>query len=380
MKLCKTMMWLQRLLILLTTYTFRPSTCLDYPTLEQAIECFDAYTVSQGRYNRSSYSSAQPTPAQRTAWQHTISSLLDVDNDKECLSLALALPAPLANIYHISLFTEPSTRASFCILSEHTNNTQYAKGWGLFAVPATTTAARHIHISAPHPAHDLHTPVQAAALFKSTGAKSLLIPGRSRAALEVPTDCVAPYHVTDPVHNNLEPFFDATLAIYTWQLALPRGCPASSCAFIQFHGKGPHTCPSDHIFLSAGLGTDPASLAWYTSPTPRPIKRLHHQLQRAFPGWTVSLPSLSPSPSLSPDQAPACPLLATKNVPGRLLNGVPPAHVCSTPAPAPANDSRAGGFFVHVEQAAVARSPRAYAAWGRALKAAFEEVGEGGKG
>lgn len=55
------------------------------------------------------------------------------------------------------------------------------------------------------------------------------------------------------VVSQLQPFYDANKAIWAWQNA-NGGCPSSSCAFIQFHGKSPKTCPYDQMFLSSGLG------------------------------------------------------------------------------------------------------------------------------
>jgi hypothetical protein len=76
-------------------------------------------------------------------------------------------------------------------------------------VPAMRRAvSRFIHISAPHPTADINTTQQAAALFKATGAKSLLIPGRIRMAFLDATDCVESpagtvYYKTDPAHDKV---------------------------------------------------------------------------------------------------------------------------------------------------------------------------------
>ena len=53
--------------------------------------------------------------------------------------------------------------------------------------------------------------------------------------------------------SQIEPFFDASLAISSWQQH-NHGCPSSSCAYIQMHGKKRTTCPDDDVFLSSGLG------------------------------------------------------------------------------------------------------------------------------
>ncbi|KAG5643861.1 hypothetical protein DXG03_009545 [Asterophora parasitica] len=358
-----------------------PSHCLSqYDTLERAIACLDLYTVPKDTYNTSTYATSQPTFAERIAWRDTITALSAGGRDSTgaCVTFRFALPVLLKDIYTISAFTDIPSNTSYCILHElhafgtnpHHAHGQYLKGWGTLVVPSSLEAVkRHLHISAPHPAYDLGTPIQAAALFQSTGAKSLLVAGRSRLAYTAPTGCVETgtrgetYYATDPAHNKLEPFYDASLAIYTAQLSHPHGCPETHCAFIQLHGKSASTCPTDHIFLSAGLGKGSSSLEWYASPSPRPVKRLQAALRTTFPHWNVSLPF---------DRL-SCALTATKNVVGRLLNGVPDSDVCATPARAEGVE----GYFIHAEQAAAARFGKdVWEKWAQALKRAFAEVDE----
>ncbi|KAJ7223370.1 hypothetical protein GGX14DRAFT_351733 [Mycena pura] len=327
-------------------------------TFEDLIACFDTYTVFQGYYSDETYAAAQPTPEQLHGWEDLVSSLLSVD--RNCTSVVV--PESIAQIHEVSLFND-SMGPQYCIASEiYSVNGVYAKGWGFLAVPAAQEAIkRNLHFAAPHPAYDLFTPEQAGALFKSTGARSLLIAGRHRMASPAPSDCVVPtsnttiYYKTDPAHNVAEPFFSASETIREWQRA-HGGCPAPSCAFVQMHGKKSTTCPTDTLFLSSGLGRGASSVAWYTGPADRPIKRLTAELASKFPTWKVSLPSDSD-----------CRLTATENVFGRLVNGIAAQSVCTTFASA---DS-ATGEFVHIEQAAVARGEEAYHGWTAALLAAF---------
>ncbi|KNZ77950.1 hypothetical protein J132_02890 [Termitomyces sp. J132] len=331
--------------------------------LERLVDCFDKYTVGWEYYTQETYDTSQPTPSERTAWLDTIYDLLDVV-DGDCLSVIL--PDTLRGIYTISQFKEDSTDTSYCVLSEvKGNGTQYDKGWGLFITPATHVpySSRHIHLSALHPWYDLYTPQQAAALFKSTNARSLLIAGRSRLALKEPTKCTpspakTTYYATDPAHNKEEPLYDAIRTIYRWQ-EQRHGCPSDRCAYIQFHGKGASACRTDHIFISAGLGNDDDSKAWYDDNT-RPAVRLRNALREAFPGWNVSTPADS-----------KCTLTATRNVVGRFLNGVRDEDVCTTSS----NPSLVTGLFVHIEQAAVSRKSDSYEAWEWALKKTFEPTG-----
>ena len=177
-------------------------TCLTTSTtIENLIDCFNAFTVPSGTYDATTYASAQPTTTELTAWNTVIASLLAVDGN--CNSVSL--PSALSGIYTVSLFTESGTGGkSFCVLSESNTgtNNRYVRGWGLVAVPATRAAvSRFMHLSAPHPIADDATPQQAAALFKRTGAKSLVITGRHRGAYQANSCQGSDYYKTDPAHD-----------------------------------------------------------------------------------------------------------------------------------------------------------------------------------
>jgi hypothetical protein len=123
--------------------------------------------------------------------------------DKDCLSVDLT---GIASDYTVRLFTElvPGGR-SFCVLSESgtiSPGGRYKRGWGLVVVPARHSAiTRNIHFSAPHPKDDSDTPQQAAALFKLTGARSLVITGRRRGAFQEPSCQGTKYFATDAAHD-----------------------------------------------------------------------------------------------------------------------------------------------------------------------------------
>ncbi|KAK0464365.1 uncharacterized protein EV420DRAFT_1516074 [Desarmillaria tabescens] len=319
-------------------------------TLVDLADCFNNYTVRKDYYNLETYAAAQPDSAQLESWDDLITSLLYVDNN--CTSVAI--PPSLQDVYTISIFD------SYCVLSEKYVNEMkfYDKGWGLFIVPSSRNGiTRNIHLAMPHPLFDFRTPAQAVSLFNMTGARSLLISGRHRRAYNSSTDCVpstkrTTYYKTDPTHDVKEPFSAASRAIWAWQND-NGGCPTSSCAFIQLHGKSPNTCPTDQMFLSSGLRNS----TWYADDIDRPIKRIRMKLKDSFPNWNISLPSDSP-----------CIFAATDNIFGRLVNGVEESNVCNEAATA----DRSTGAFVHIEQAPVATFQDAYTGWTEALLAAFD--------
>ena len=137
-------------------------------------------------------------------WKEAVKALLDVDGNCSTTSL----PLSLQGLYVIEPFKD------YCVLYETiTQCGTYLKGWGFMVVPAFRVAiSRSVHISAPHPRYDLGTVEQAASVFGNTGAKSLLVPGRTRTAFLKSSDCIVPvspmqdYYMTDPAHNNVRFF------------------------------------------------------------------------------------------------------------------------------------------------------------------------------
>ncbi|KAF8723779.1 hypothetical protein AX14_008682 [Amanita brunnescens Koide BX004] len=323
------------------------------------------------------YTSIQPTHSQRIAWRNVVTSLLniavdDADGNSDCSSVRETIPDVLQGIYTV----EEVDNGRFCALVEvgtvrREDREEFAKGWGIFVVPTKRAVngvtGTTLHLSAPHPIYDQHTAGQAAHVFEQTGAKSLYIPGRSRRSFLEQTDCIVDsetkYWKTDPAHDKGEMMFDTYRAIVDWQKDLRGGGGYldTSCAYVQFHGKGKRTCRTEQIFLSAGLGRDPKSRSWYTEPSHGhlPIHRLFVSLKKHFPSLSVTIPA-------SPHST--CHLTATKNIVGRLINGVPEDRVCMESATA----EGASGFFVHIEQDIKSRKKEAWSTWVEVFLDAFE--------
>lgn len=182
-----------------------PSSCLStQSTLESLITCLDVFTVPANYYTPETYAAAQPTDVELSAWTSTIFSLLSLSSN---CTKPISVPPPISGLFAISTFTDEPTNQTYRVFYEQTSeNSVYAKGWGVFVVPASHSGFDiNVHISAPHPAYDLDTPRQAAALFKATRARSLLIPGRVRTAFKQPTECIqsskSTYYATDPAHD-----------------------------------------------------------------------------------------------------------------------------------------------------------------------------------
>ncbi|KAK2462435.1 hypothetical protein APHAL10511_005532 [Amanita phalloides] len=327
-------------------------------------------SLIQQHLTKETYTSTQPTASQRLAWRTVVTSLLNmaVNDNQDCSSNRNAIPDALKGIYTITQVDN----GHFCALVEagtvlREGRREYAKGWGIFVVPAqgqSDERGQQIHLSAPHPVFDLYTAEEATHVFGRTGAKSLFVPGRSRRAFDQETECIVStgrtkYWKTDTAHDKGEMMFETYKAIIDWQNDSSGGGGAS-CAYIQFHGKTKETCRREQVFLSAGLGRDAASLSWYTDPAHAhfPIHLLSTHLQSCFPSLNVTTPA---SPTSS------CSLTATKNVVGRLINGVSEDRVCMDSA----TIESATGLFVHIEQDVELRKSASWDMWVEVLLDVF---------
>lgn len=183
-----------------------PASCISRSKdLVSLATCLDTFTILPDYYDGPSYHDAQPTEDEREAWTTAITSLLSVDGN--CSSLTV--PPGLESSYSIRKFTPPGRRSSYCVLVEHSLDCNgFPRGWGHIIVPETRAqVSRFLHISAPHPKYDVGTIEQATALFELSGAKSLLLAGRTRTAYMQPSTCIVPasqpYWKTDPSHSNV---------------------------------------------------------------------------------------------------------------------------------------------------------------------------------
>lgn len=207
------MIWHFPSLILVSAWFFSyqetPLSCISKSQdLVSLTQCLDEFTILPDYYDAETYEDAQPTEDQRQAWKFLVSSLLWVDGN--CSSVAV--PSSLENIYSIRPFAPTRSQRDYCVLLENSVDFNgFPKGWGHVIVPATRAAvSRALHLSAPHPKYDLGTIEQATALFEFSGAKSLLLAGRTRTAFSQPSKCIVrsptlePFYQTDPVHNKVD--------------------------------------------------------------------------------------------------------------------------------------------------------------------------------
>jgi len=195
-------------------------------TLEDLVQCFEQYTVPKDYYTCATYTTAQPTPDEIAGWTGAITHLLEAGG-----TCALPPSSPISTSYSVLQFTDSVTHDTFCVLYEiNAHGMRYEKGWGLFITPVNNDPSiRSLHFSAPHAVADRDTAVQAAAIFKRTDSKSLLIEGRHRHALSNVTagdNCFescqgAEYDRTDGAHDNVRQLYPP-LDLYLYQCLFDR--------------------------------------------------------------------------------------------------------------------------------------------------------------
>jgi hypothetical protein len=207
-------------------------------------------------------------------------------------------------------------------------------GLGTLAVhSAQSSVENNVHIQGPHPFADALTQEQTTAIFYGLAARSLLIAGAHRKANQNGENPCLPgkgYGRTDATHTNTWGFHQAFLGLNDFITEL--GCPRDSCAVIQFHGKADSSCAPAKIFLSIGSadGED------YSDTMTQPYFRIKQEIIKRF--------SMVSGDVRDPGDDELCDLAATKNVQGRIINGVNEDDVCGP------NANVVSGVFVHIEQ------------------------------
>jgi hypothetical protein len=282
-------------------------TCPSSMTLDSLVRCI---RVQMPQEESNGY--VAPTPSQRADWRIVVSQMLQGSCD-------FAVPANLYGIVQVRTFTDGSNGRSYCLLMEvrDQNGDGYVDyGFGTFIV--YDQATRQLSHQAVHPIADSTTEIQAVTVFKDTGSRSFLMAGAHRNATSAQSSCLPEYRASDASHdsnNMVQATIEELLAYYG----------TASWFAIQWHGMATTTCPNTDIHLSHGLNVIPALADR--------IAVLRDKLLLHNPTWVVSLPG----PGL-------CDLNATKNVQGRLLNGVAPERVCCSVA------SHITQRFIHIEQ------------------------------
>lgn len=185
-------------------------------TLETLIDCLNGYTVPEDAYSCAGYASAQPqtTPNNEvTGWTAAVTQLLNSAG-----SCSLPAGSTISGSYLVTDFLDTASGRRYCVLSEKDyvtvgSSNRFTRGWGTFVAPRDVTGSTlTVHHSAPHPLADTNTPQQAAAVFRRTNSRSLLITGRHRNALSAtsaPSPCAidscvsSDYTKTDPAHESV---------------------------------------------------------------------------------------------------------------------------------------------------------------------------------
>jgi hypothetical protein len=289
-------------------------TCPSSTTLDTLVKCIRKQMPQVG-----SAGYVAPTPSQRADWRTVVNQMLQGSCD-------FAVPVSLNGIVQVRTFTDTGYGRRYCLLMEvrNQNGDRFVDhGFGTFIVYGNAT--RQLSHQAVHPIFDGTTEIQAVTVFRDTDSRSFLMAGAHRNANSAASACLPEHPESDPSHN-VDPMVQATneelLAYYG----------AASWFAIQWHGMAATSCRTTDVHLSHGVDAVPA-------PTDK-IRVLRAKVKQHNKNWRVSLPGPY-----------SCDLNATKNMQGRLINGVAAERVCGTPA------SSITQKFIHIEQHMEFRAP-----------------------
>lgn len=321
-------------------------------TIENLIDCWDDYVPPKNFISNGTWNYFAPTNLQKRVWNQLINEFLS--SDSNCTKIKIS--SVLEGVYGIKAFYDK--KSLYCALYEiSTLHKHFRRGWGLLMVPFDkSTVKTNLHISVSHPFSDGLVHVQAASLFTRTGARSLLISGLRKDSRYAKSKCRKRFFASDGSRDNGTMFHQTAVAIKDWQMTKGGGCPWSTCAFVQFHGKGPKTCQRDTVLLSAGVPGSSLSGKKFYANSKLPVNRLKKALLQRVPKWNV----------VTPDDS-RCKLTGVTNTFGKILNRIPSEMVCHQKSKV----SQATGHFIHIEQAPLARRQSSVQIWTEALLHAF---------
>lgn len=294
-------------------------------------------------------------PGLAADWRGVIGQMLDGN----CVP-TVVLPPSLSGVYDLRTFTDTDNSTDYCLLLETLDadgNGDVDRGWGTVIV--NPNAARELSVQVSHPWFDAETADQGIRVFRGVEARSFVMAGSHRYAnpycsrvqdfecaagrlMSIPGSGAADeYPESDVAHNPDSLFQAATEALQShYDAAGPSGNSLFLGEFtaIQFHGMAAGSCSAE-IYLTYGLGPGPG--------TPTPGETLFQ-----FKTRLLDVPAAASVQV--PGDAPACGLNGSRNVQGRLLNGVAVHAVGGTEATAYT------GRFIHVEQDPSFRDPQAW--------------------
>lgn len=238
------------------------------------------------------------------------------------------LDSSLSQNLEVIQFVDQVTKQNFCVLMEYRDEDDSGRvDWGWGTVIVNMNPEKNLDLQVPHPIFDGGTLEQGFSLIKSVGAKSLIIAGTHRKASTSESTCQSGYFETDVAHN-VGSLFDLTTDILIEKSIDDEVEPN----VIQFHKMGSTSCEGTDIYLSYGVRDE--------YPKDMMIYNIIDNLKFNFPEWSVQYP----------ESEIYCSKHGTKNIQGRMLNGVD-ASLCEDKA------DFYEGNFIHIEQKAGVQFP-----------------------
>ncbi|GIL88305.1 hypothetical protein Vretifemale_16223 [Volvox reticuliferus] len=281
---------------------------------------------------------------------------------------------------------------------------------------------RRLHLGVPHPSFEGPVDLQAVALFRRLPslARSVVVSGKHRRATDADSTCLPGlgYPASDPSHNDRDAFNIISFSLLELEKEeLSQRCGGGAgdgdggggcggggeesgwqglAMFLQLHGKAPESCPGSTVFASGGFGSNATVFYGHSDTAVAGLAAaLKDATATAAATAAVTVTATVTAGFLdgghggesgaeswavhTPLDDLRCVLTATRNVFGRVVNGVARADACTRSADegVAAGGGRRDcfGAFVHVEQAEAARAPEAWHVWTTALYALQSKAG-----
>ncbi|KHN81613.1 hypothetical protein Tcan_17179 [Toxocara canis] len=326
------------------------SAIADFRSVQELNAYFEKFFARNQSISAKQWFSALPTPIERLQMKKLIKEVFSAkDYETHCSPSLLDNYDALRGSITVTLF-----KRDFCVIHElvpSNNGSLFKRFWGYVVI--SNRPERPVHHSAAHFESDGDVCNEAAAVFERTAGKSLVVAGANRFAVvgQETNSCQPTTALADAAHNNETMFHIMNEAIYEAASSEPR----INNTFIQWHGMAETSCSITQAYVSAGVNN--ASRVYDNGDLA--ANRIVRHFNELYGGAST------------PASSSQCNLLATSNIYGRIINGVPAEKVCYENA----NRTNIRGAFVHIEQKQAVRDN--WDLWTKVINASFPAPSHG---
>uniref|UniRef100_A0A1I7YMT9 START domain-containing protein n=2 Tax=Steinernema glaseri TaxID=37863 RepID=A0A1I7YMT9_9BILA len=295
-------------------------------TIQNVNQVMEKFFAGTNSTTLEQWHEALPTDEEKEQMTQLVADLLNAEDFYELDDAWLRKKFPTIAA---SAFMTILMKGNYVMVHErHVVSGKFPRMWGYIIIANKHHFKRNLHHSAAHFQSDGDVCNEAAAVFEQTGSRTLVVAGASRYAVKGnnPSPCQKSSQIADAAHSCDVMFHTLNLAVLS---AVKQNRDEN--VFLQWHGMAETSCSASPVFISTGAhGSHPI----YDRSIP--ANKLASVLN-AHMGKVVAH---------TPRTDKTCKLIATTNVFGRAVYGVPVHRLCYTKA----KNEDITGQFVHIEQ------------------------------